>query len=169
MYSVKFENDVPNRGGNARFNWGNWGTVCLFVCVGQGSLWGFVVEIMDADLLFNCSVDEVSEAQILDEVVGLNYVVDNLFFGTTLAALDPHTRKESRDRLGPQIDIDVLNIITKKTPLRWSCKDFHRRTCPETCDHHHYPQGVFRGWSLLWCRIRWSAKELRAHVGRASC
>ena len=86
----------------------------MFVCVGQGSLWGFVVEIMDADLLFNCSVDEVSEAQILDEVVGLNYVVDNLFFGTTLAALDPHTRKESRDRLGPQIDIDVLNIITKK-------------------------------------------------------
>ena len=63
---------------------------------------------MDADLLFNCSVDEVSE------VVGLNYLVNNLFFGTTLAALDPHACKESRDRLGAQINIDVLSIITKK-------------------------------------------------------
>ena len=89
------------------------------MCVGQCSLWGlenlgFVVEIKDADLLFNCSVDKVSEAQILNEVVGLNYLVDNLFFGTTVAALDPHARKESRDWLRAQIDIDVLNIITKK-------------------------------------------------------
>ena len=68
-------------------------------------------------MLFNCPVDEVSEIQIVDEVVDLNYLVDNLMFGIVTSESGTHSLTVSHSQ-GKQLKaklIPTFSILSKNT------------------------------------------------------
>ena len=68
-------------------------------------------QIMDTDLLFSTVIDEFSEAEIVEEVVDLNYVINNLTFGIIITEAQACTKP--RDARRGQIETDLLTIIKK--------------------------------------------------------
>ena len=66
---------------------------------------------MDTDLLFSTVIDKFSEAEIVKEVVDLNYIINNLTFGIIIT--EAQARTKPRDAHRGQIDTDLLTIIKK--------------------------------------------------------
>ena len=111
-------------------------------------------QIMDTDLLFSSVVDEFSEAQMVEEVVDLNYLIDNLIFGIIITNFKTQACTKSRDAPRGQIDTDILTIIKKYRLSAVLARTFVAEFILKSATYTILHRVFFRGWIILWGQIR---------------